>query len=147
MFEKDFFSRMGSHLEYLVHKLEEANQGEESALTTIAGVSVVAERRTGKRRRFELSVKSRMAANLVYETISTAKREIRKEEEAHTMRMGSQAGQTETMPFGDVQESELHIASGNGLEFPAFYPVYDNGFGQSGVLDILADWHSLIDIG
>ena len=136
MFEKDHFSRVSGHVDWLLRKLEEADRGRANSTVSISGNPVTAAANASqKKNRLRFSVKSRMATNIMYETIWTAKYGARAEEQARNS-IFTAPTPTQTMPT-------------NQLDMPALEGTMDNfvftdGWENSGFLDIFADWQSLI---
>jgi hypothetical protein len=135
MFEKDHFSRVSGHVDWLLHKLDDADRGRASSTVTISGNSTTDAGNVGKKRRLRFSVKSRMATNIMYETIWTAKYGAKGEEQARNQLFPAPSP-SQTLPT-------------NQLDMPTLDPTLDNfvftdGWENSGFLDIFADWQSLI---
>jgi hypothetical protein len=136
MFEKDHFSRVSGHVDWLIRKLEDADRGRASSTVTISGNSTTdASNANSKKKRLVFSVKSRMSTNIMYETIWTAKYGARGEEQARNQIFAAPTP-SQTLPS-------------NTLNTPMLDPTLDNfvftdGWENSGFLDIFADWQSLI---
>jgi hypothetical protein len=137
MFEKDHFSRVSGHVEWLLRKLEEADRGRASSSVSISGNSVAAAATSaGKKRRLMFSVKSRMATNIMYETIWTAKYGAKAEERA---RNSIFSAPTPSQAIPATSQLDMPALDGTMDNF-----VFTDGWENSGFLDIFADWQSLI---
>jgi hypothetical protein len=144
MFEKDHFSRVSGHVDWLLHKLENADRGRSNSQVTISGNSTTAASNTTmKKNRLMFSVKSRMATNIMYETIWTAKYGAKAEEQARNNMFVSAATPAQT-PSQVVPASNtaMDMAGMEGGGMDNF--VFTDGWENSGFLDIFADWQSLI---
>ncbi|KIW08424.1 hypothetical protein, variant [Verruconis gallopava] len=135
MYEKDHFSRVSGHIDWLLHKLEDADRGRALSTVTISGNSTTEAANGGKKKRLKFSVKSRMATNIMYETIWTAKYGAKAEEQAR-----SNIFPTPTVSQA-LPASQLEIPALNGT-LDNF--VFTDGWENSGFLDIFADWQSLV---
>lgn len=146
LFEKDHFSRVSGHVDWLLRKLDDIDRGRRNSASsslTISGVPTT-DASSGRKRRLTFGVKSRMSTNIMYETIWTAKYGARAEEQSRGNQMFPPPAAAATTPSQTTLPTNQ-----NQLDIPALDAsmdnfVYTDGWENSGFLDIFADWQSLI---
>jgi hypothetical protein len=138
MFEKDHFSRVSGHVDWLLRKLEDADRGRASSTFSISGNTIAAAGNgSGRKRRLMFSVKSRMATNIMYETIWTAKYGAKAEQARSNSLFSSAPTPSQAIPA--TSQLDMPVMDGTMDNF-----VFTDGWENSGFLDIFADWQSLI---
>lgn len=136
MFEKDHFSRVSGHVDWLLRKLEDADCGRANSSVSISGNSITAAANANmKKNRLRFSVKSRMATNIMYETIWTAKYGAKAEEQQKNSIFSTP---TPSLAMPSTQP-DIPALGGTMDNF-----VFSDGWENSGFLDIFADWQSLL---
>lgn len=141
MFDRDHFTRVAVHVDWLNRKIQRADQGHAEAPFTILGVPVTRSQELGQSRKLTFSVKSRMATSIMYDVIWTAKYGEQARKQATNL-------PTDTGDFSAMNDLQMTGGDINLNELPLTMDdfAFTDGWNNSGFLDIFADWQGLIGI-
>ncbi|OOF98998.1 hypothetical protein ASPCADRAFT_2424 [Aspergillus carbonarius ITEM 5010] len=145
MFQKDNFGRFGSHMEYLTCKL---GKNQKASLPTLWSMGTAwQDKQSGFGSPFyKPAVKSRMAANITYDTIWASKHAILEEEQkSRGVQLQDQDPSSKGHPAEVNQVSPMRSADVPG--FPVDFVLDDNAllFNESSdIMNIFEDWESLV---
>ncbi|PWY68993.1 hypothetical protein BO94DRAFT_590574 [Aspergillus sclerotioniger CBS 115572] len=144
MFQKDNFGRFCSHMEYLSRKL---GKNQKESLPTLWSMGSWQEKQSGFGSPFyKPAVKSRMAANITYDTIWASKHAILEEEQKSRVVYIQDPDQSLRAGLADVHHvSPMRSADVPGL--PVDFLLDDNAFlfnESSDIMNIFEDWENLV---
>jgi hypothetical protein len=145
MFEKDIWSRISSHISYILRKMEQVDQSKDSSAVTIAGLSTAKDRNFEQQKQLKMPVTSRIAANIIYHVVWTGKHAASSEwrTDQQDVEPVNAPDRSSTQDENLQQASKIFVYPG---EFDPFLDSYAfTGWVNSGSLDISADWQSLMD--
>jgi len=144
-FEKDHFTRVALHVDWLNRKLQHADRGEIETPFNILGVPIAPSHDHSRGKRLTFAVKSRMATSMMYDVVWTAKYGAKAEEQERKQASTMPANSASFPIIGDLQVSSSALDM-NGLPLPVDDFAFTDGWNDSGFLDIFADWQGLIGI-
>ncbi|PYI11230.1 hypothetical protein BO78DRAFT_130118 [Aspergillus sclerotiicarbonarius CBS 121057] len=144
MFQKDNFGRFCSHMDYLTHKL---GNTQKHSLPTLWSIGTSGqERQSGCGSPFyKPFVKSRMAANITYDTIWASKHAILEEQQTSREIHSQERDQSSVGPI-NVDVSPIRPADMSGQPLLDFL-LDDSAFlfnESSDIMNIFEDWENLV---
>ncbi|KAH8671534.1 fungal-specific transcription factor domain-containing protein [Xylariales sp. PMI_506] len=146
LFEKDHWSRISSHATFLLRKLKQANQSQDDPPVIISGVSTISGQRSMQDKKLRLmSVTSRMAASVLYDTLWTGKRGARREEQLRAQKAQATTLE-ESSPIlpGSIPNGQEDSSSNDNFDSFLDTFAFGDDWGNPDFLDISADWLSMV---